>query len=297
MAAAKRGSLLALLLLLFLVFAIANLALHVETLRLESAPELPAGEGEVGAPLTPGPGTTFLIGTVTSVILVGALIALAVWSRPRPTRVPYQALLAILVAASVVIALAVLVNPSSEEPLQEEDGGTEPETPGTEEPAGDAPGSLPFLPELSGSLSVVLVVAALAAVYLLLLLGRLRWNRSATKPTEGTEEVERFRDEVADRLDRSIYRIRRGEDVNSVILECYGEMVASFRSRGLEAGSHLTAREFETLVRRRLGLSLQGARILRGLFEEARYSAHDLRPRDRSAAVASLERVQDELGV
>ncbi|MFQ5910617.1 MAG: DUF4129 domain-containing protein, partial [Thermoplasmata archaeon] len=141
--------------------------------------------------------------------------------------------------------------------------------------------------------SIGLLVAFLALSAVTFLLSTLRHRRWASMANE--EEDELRRGEMARSIQEGLYRLTLGDDVRSVILGCYRDMVRLFKDRGVETDDYLTARELESLAIRRLRLSSESSRSLRELFEVARYSTHPLTEEDRRHAADCLERVKTEL--
>jgi len=93
--------------------------------------------------------------------------------------------------------------------------------------------------------------------------------------------------------------IRLVEDPNSDprsrIIACYQHLVATVSRLGVPISSDLTARELDNAVRSTFALKGPATTDLTELFEEARYSLHDITDSDADKAHRCLESVAEEL--
>ncbi|MEE9592904.1 MAG: DUF4129 domain-containing protein [Thermoplasmata archaeon] len=215
--------------------------------------------------------------------------------RPRGGRFPFGELIPIVLAVVVLLALAILVEPTPPDEVAadgEEETGTGGEA-GAEEPGLGILERLQALRLVPGMLPLIFAFLAVVAIYLLIANFRVRRAFS----DEGLARRKRaLKTELTQALEEHLYKIRIAEDVRSAILGSYRDMVNLFHSYGLRSSRHLTAREVETLARESLGLSGEASEELRRLFEVARYSPHPLSDGHRDAAIESLRRVTRELG-
>jgi len=112
----------------------------------------------------------------------------------------------------------------------------------------------------------------------------------------GTGSVrERRRSEAANAVRRTLLDLESGTDFRTAVMACYQRMCTLIAARGVSGQEVLTAREIEGLALVELGLSQGGVDDLTNLFEEARYSAHDIGPRQRDRAVECLTSIRREL--
>ena len=94
----------------------------------------------------------------------------------------------------------------------------------------------------------------------------------------------------------SIVELESERDPRRAILRAYARMELAFRSVEIERGRDETASEFLGRTMRRVPVSAGAAAALTERFEEARYSTHAVTEADRGQALASLQRVERELG-
>ncbi len=216
--------------------------------------------------------------------------------RPRGGRFPFGELIPIVLAVVVLVALAILVEPTPRDEVaeegEEEEGGTGEEA-GAEQPGLGIIERLQAFRLVPGMLPLILAFIAVAAIYFLIANFRVR---RAFSEEELAWRKRALKTELTQALEEHLYKIQMAEDVRSAILGSYRDMVNLFYSSGLRSGRHLTAREVETAARESLGLSSEASEELRRLFEVARYSPHPLGDGHRAAAIESLRRVKRELG-
>lgn len=86
-------------------------------------------------------------------------------------------------------------------------------------------------------------------------------------------------------------------DPRSRIIACYQHLIATVSMLGAQVSSDLTARELERAVRSTFALKGRATTELTQLFEEARYSLHEIRDTDADKAHAYLESVAEELKI
>jgi Domain of unknown function (DUF4129) len=86
-------------------------------------------------------------------------------------------------------------------------------------------------------------------------------------------------------------------DPRSRIIACYQHLVATVSRLGGRVSSDLTARELDRAVRSTFSLKGDAITHLTQLFEEARYSLHEISGTDASKAREYLESVAEELQV
>ena len=108
-------------------------------------------------------------------------------------------------------------------------------------------------------------------------------------------ERERRRLEAAGAVRRTLLDLESGTDFRTAVMACYQRMCSLLATKGVGGQETLTAREIEGLALSELGLSQGSVDDLTGLFEEARYSRHEIGPAQRDRAVESLHAIRREL--
>lgn len=86
-------------------------------------------------------------------------------------------------------------------------------------------------------------------------------------------------------------------DPRSRIIACYQYLVATVSRLGVPVSSDLTARELDRAVRSTFALKGSATSELTELFEEARYSLHEISDLDADKARKHLESVSEELEI
>jgi Domain of unknown function (DUF4129) len=86
-------------------------------------------------------------------------------------------------------------------------------------------------------------------------------------------------------------------DPRSRIIACYQHLIATVSRLGAPVSSDLTARELERAVRSTFALEGPATADLTQIFEEARYSLHEIRDIDADKAHQYLESVAEELKI
>lgn len=142
-------------------------------------------------------------------------------------------------------------------------------------------------------LTSILVVAILACFVLMaaaafIFLGKARKSISLGS---GKDEIRR---EAAAALGRARDELAVGGDYRVAVLRCYRDMVKLLSKKGVRDQDHMTAREFEALASAELGLG-EELRELTALFEEARYSSHEVAEDERERAGQAFGKVRDAL--
>jgi hypothetical protein len=134
---------------------------------------------------------------------------------------------------------------------------------------------------------VAVTVAVLAPAAVLIRRRRLRLDRAA----HGDEASALGRAVKA-----SIAALETERDPRRAILRAYARMEQAFREVEIVRGRDETASELLVRTTRRLPVSASAAAALTERFEEVRYSTHQITETDREQALASLHRVERELG-
>lgn len=160
---------------------------------------------------------------------------------------------------------------------------------------GNATSNLTFVPSAGGiPLGVFLAGAVLASIVAMALFLRVGLNLRRGPPVG---PLQQRRTGAAQAVLAAISELQLGGDVRAVILACYERFCYFLGARGIGEQDALTPRELEDLAVARLAVSQDSAESLTSLFEEARYSEHQLGGEDRDRAVRSLERIRADLEV
>jgi len=103
--------------------------------------------------------------------------------------------------------------------------------------------------------------------------------------------------ELADIFSYTAELLAAGDSMREAIFQCYESMVHVLMGRGFLRRDFETVREFEMAIRAALpNLSEESLSALDNIFEEARYSRHEMREMDKANAQQSLTRVVAEIG-
>ena len=86
-------------------------------------------------------------------------------------------------------------------------------------------------------------------------------------------------------------------DPRSRIIACYQHLIATVSRLGAPMSSDMTARELDKAVRSTFGLKGPATTELTQIFEEARYSLHEMGDSDADRAHEYLESVAEELKI
>jgi uncharacterized membrane protein len=143
---------------------------------------------------------------------------------------------------------------------------------------------------------IVLVFGAIVLASFALAIGGLhkayRWAREERAPLT-TETVTREALMVVQKAARDL---RLAGDYRETILNCYRQMCHVLSLHGFQIRLHDTASEFSNSVSSKLRLGGDSVRYLTFLFEEARYSDHQIDDTKRAKALNQLESLEHLLG-
>jgi len=103
------------------------------------------------------------------------------------------------------------------------------------------------------------------------------------------------RQEALQSVQKAAKNLRFAGDYRETILNCYREMCQVLSEQGLQIAINETAREFSNDVSKKLGIGADAVRGLTSLFEEARYSDHQIDDTKRANAINELERLEHTL--
>ena len=108
-------------------------------------------------------------------------------------------------------------------------------------------------------------------------------------------DIERDTEEVAQTIQRTIEAIAGGSDTRATVIRCYTDMCKVMSKYGVKEEEYLTPREFQKLAVDNLPVPEEQMKALVDVFEEARYSHHNLDEEDSQRAVVALEAVRQKL--
>jgi hypothetical protein len=121
-------------------------------------------------------------------------------------------------------------------------------------------------------------IAILATSALLLLVGAVLVRRRRSKRLKEFSNIFGYAAEL----------LAAGDEIREAIFNCYQSLVSVLQKRGFLRREFETVREFEAAVRRALPIREEALVSLDRVFEEARYSSHELGDSERSRAKAAL---------
>lgn len=176
---------------------------------------------------------------------------------------------------SVVSILQALIRPISTGPP------AEPGEPGS--------GLVPWATSDAIPIAAILFAAAFGLVLLLNFLLGASFRRRAPRPAWEPRRI------AADAVRSALRTLEAGGEFRKAVLECYRGMCSLLERQGVGSQETKTAREIEREAFQALKLSPGSVGVLTGLFEEARYSTHEVGAAQRDRAVACLETVRLEL--
>lgn len=102
-------------------------------------------------------------------------------------------------------------------------------------------------------------------------------------------------DELSDEIGLALDDLRSESDIRRAVIAAYARMEKVLARRGLARRASETAIEFLRRVLGDLSVSAPAAAELTQLFEEAKFSSHELAESARSRAIGALETIRSEL--
>ena len=132
------------------------------------------------------------------------------------------------------------------------------------------------------------MLISFAIVFALLIIGGAMW----IKTQRDRNQVDALRGV----LTGTIMDLERRNDYVEAIFKCYNDLLAHFRKYGFMKKVFETTQEFNTAVRAAASMvPTDQLDAFLGIFEEARYSSHDIGPTHRDRAIATLTAVNNSL--
>jgi len=109
-------------------------------------------------------------------------------------------------------------------------------------------------------------------------------------------EQQTIEDSLSSTLDKAITEIDEGSDVQSTVINSYHEMTRLLEEKGAENDDYMTPREFKDEIINKIPSAENFVSNITFLFEEARYSPHELEEKDREEVIHQLKDLKEELG-
>ncbi len=225
----------------------------------------------------------FLISLAAAIIALAVMLNLYYFLFDSELELPQQFLIAI-VSLSVFLLLFTLI-PRTDICAQSIPGrGYVPVDPPALENGVDLPESAtsPFM-------IPVLLMGALSGVFVFSMV--VLWLKDKGEEEEEVKEV------VAETIDRTLEDLYEGKDVRSSIMRCYAEMIDKLEEKGISEEDSFTPREFRAQAIKQLDVSQESVYKITSIFEEARYSNHELGEKEKETAIENLEKLKKELEV
>ncbi|MGD0176250.1 MAG: DUF4129 domain-containing protein [Candidatus Bathyarchaeia archaeon] len=140
----------------------------------------------------------------------------------------------------------------------------------------------------------ILITGAIVAVSFTLILGGIRLAYRARGMRFIDSQVE-VKEQAAELVQETITSLKSTMKYHEIILQCYKRMCEVLSSAGLEPASEETAREFAENISSKLQIGKEAVTGLTFLFEEARYSNHEISEEKRITALSHLQFLQQAL--
>jgi Domain of unknown function (DUF4129) len=151
-----------------------------------------------------------------------------------------------------------------------------------------------FLPTATIIYYGILITLAIAAVSFSLIFGGVRLAYQARSSSSNDSEAE-VKQQTAELVQQTITSLKSTKKYHETILQCYKKMCEILAKAGLETASEETAREFAQSISIKLRVGDGAVRGLTFLFEEARYSNHEISEEARLMALNHLQVLQQAL--
>ncbi len=151
-----------------------------------------------------------------------------------------------------------------------------------------------FFPSVAVVSLGVLVITAIFLTSFILLMGglRLALNSRQMRADDTSEEVQ---EEAATIIQQTITALKAEKEYHEIILQCYVKMCRILAKAGIELTPAETAREFADSISTKLQVGEKAVSGLTFLFEEARYSNHEISEEKRIQALSYLASLQRAL--
>ena len=139
-------------------------------------------------------------------------------------------------------------------------------------------------------LPAVVMIIALASIVLV-------WRFLRQKEAAIDTGTDRRQEQAMEVLERAMKSLYAGEDPRSTIIRTYQQMCLLVQVGKIDEEPFLTPKDFAVRAVKELGWKEGPLVDLTMLFEEARYSDHEMGESQKERAIVSLERLKDDLEV
>lgn len=144
-------------------------------------------------------------------------------------------------------------------------------------------------------------VAVFAMIFLVSLIFFFRGLHMAlhyrNQISEETNREDELKKKAAEAVQQAILGLKTTKEYREIILQCYKHMCNIFANSGVAISQNETAREFAANISSKLYMSTEAVRGLTFLFEEARYSDHQMTDEQRISALSNLESLRQALSI
>lgn len=156
-----------------------------------------------------------------------------------------------------------------------------------------------------GLILLILLIGMFFSIYIYL---KVHESRIKTKNRDlGLSDIEKniyskektkqetIEDSLSSTLNKAITEIDEGGDIRNTVINSYYEMTKLLEEKGAENEESMTPREFKEEITKKIPSTKNFVSNITFLFEEARYSPHELREKDRNEVIDQLEELKEEL--
>lgn len=147
--------------------------------------------------------------------------------------------------------------------------------------------------QISGSSGLYIVVGLVVLV-----IGIVGYNkiRSYIRYRRAVDEEEDMEEDISSTVNRAIRDLHTGKGVRDTVMRCYQNMCFILEDSGVRYDETITPRELKIEAIDKLDVSKSSISDLTTLFEEGRYSSHNLGEEKRDRALKDLKALKKELG-
>ncbi len=290
------------LLLMLFVFALGNIIYNLENLYLggEDVPEFIPGSSDQGANYAASETVTNalrwiyygFLGFVILTFIIGGFSFTRSKDKKKWRNLFYQMIGALAICGLIVgfgyfyEDIASSITGGGESIILEEGGGGEAGTPD--------PNAVPDAPDYVKVIATFGIFAFFFAFWAIAFITIARFAKHRSTKLDYSD-MDLQTQEVADTLQRTIDALAGGSDTRATVIRCYTDMCKVMAKYGVVEEEHLTPREFEKLARDSLPVPDELIHDLVIIFEEARYSDHDMTHEDGKRALSALEGMKSKL--
>ncbi|MBA3046634.1 MAG: DUF4129 domain-containing protein [Candidatus Thermoplasmatota archaeon] len=289
------------ILLMAFVFVLGNLVFNLENLFIgeDNIPEfIPGSEQaqDIATNDTLAHAIRWIyygfLGFCIVMVLIGAVSFTASKDRKKWRKMFYQ-MVSVLLIIGVIFAFGYFYDDIESSVMG---GGSTDILPGGGGNASTGNGTaLP--PESPDTLKVVLTFGLFAIIFLFCIVAVMGFVNILRMRSTNLDysDIEKDKQEVAQTIQRTIDALAGGSDTRATVIRCYTDMCKVISKYGVKEEEHLTPREFQKLALDNLPVPEEQMRALVDVFEEARYSHHNMDEQDSARAVKALEAVRKNL--